>query len=114
MLALVQIKTQNISTLPLFCGKHITLSKIDKICSLAISNWNFTISMHIYSKFGENPLTFTQAIAQKHKYDWADIPQSKINEICPLAIPYQITISMYISNLIFACYLPETKIQMDI
>ena len=51
------------------------------------------------TKFGQNPLIFTQNIIRKRKY-WrrGQITKWKFNKICPLAIPNQIyIISMHIS-----------------
>ena len=48
------------------CGGQITLSKIEEICPLAIPNQISNINAQ--TKFGENPLIFTQIIAQKRKY----------------------------------------------
>ena len=72
--------------------------------------WNLPISnpkpdllnVNAYTKFGENPLLFTQVIVQKRKYGRGSgqITPSKIEEICPLAIPNQIsTISMHTPSL---------------
>ena len=66
------------------------------------------LNVNAYSKFGENPLLFTQVIVQKRKYGSpGQITPSKIDEICPLAIPNQIsTISMHILSLVkIPCYL---------
>ena len=43
----ITIKTWKDNTLPLSCGRQITLSKVDKICPSAIPNQISTISMHI-------------------------------------------------------------------
>ena len=59
------------------------------------------LNVNAYSKFGENPLLFTQVIVQKQKYGRVSGRNlSKIDEIHPLAIPIQIsTISMHIPSL---------------
>ena len=53
-----------------------------------------------YTKFSENPLTFIQVIVQKRKYRReAEQITVEIGEICPLAIPNQVsTISMNIPS----------------
>ena len=56
-------------------------------------------NINAHTKFGESPLMFTQVIIQNRKY--GQITPSKIDEICPLAIPNQIfTISMHIPSLV--------------
>ena len=77
----------------------------------SVKNWrNLPISNHkpdlhninAHTKFGENPLLFTQVIVLRKL--WACLRQitpSKFDEICPLAIPNQIsTISMHIPSLV--------------
>ena len=59
-------------------------------------------NINAHTKFGENPLTFTQVIIRKWKYGRVVqiIPQ-KFDDICPLAIPNQIsTMSMHIPSLV--------------
>ena len=59
-------------------------------------------NINAHTKFGENPLMFTQVIIQKRKYGpvWQITPL-KFDEFCPLAIPNQIsTISMHIPSLV--------------
>ena len=60
-------------------------------------------NVNAYSKFGENLLLFTQVKSPETKI-WVclgHITPSKIDEICPLAIPNQIsTISMHIPSLV--------------
>ena len=46
--------------------RKITLSQIDLICPLAVPNQNSAI-FNEHTKFGENPLRFTQVIVQKQK-----------------------------------------------
>ena len=65
-------------------------SKFDEIRPLAIQNQIRNIYAH--TKFGGNPLMFTQVIIRKLKYGhvwW--ITSLKFDEICPLAIPNQIS-----------------------
>ena len=68
--------------------------------NLPISNPNSDVhNTDAHTKFGENPLIITQVIIQKQKY--GQITASKFDEICPLAIPNEIsTISMHIPNLV--------------
>ena len=60
-------------------------------------------NVNAYSKFGENLLLFTEVKSPETKI-WeclGQITPSKIDEICPLAIPNQIsTISMHIPSLV--------------
>ena len=80
----------------------------------SVKNWrNLPISnpkpdlhnINAHTKFGENPLIFTQVIIWKRKTDGrTDVSRAdyviKIDEICPLAIPNQIsTISMHLPSL---------------
>ena len=60
------------------------------------------LNVTAYSKFGENLLLFTQVIVRKRKYGrLGQITPSKIDEICPLAIPNQISIiSKHIPSLV--------------
>ena len=54
------------------CGGQITLPKIDKICPLAIQSQISTCTkynINAHTKFGENPLTFTQVIILKQNTD---------------------------------------------
>ena len=76
-----------------------------KICrNLPISNPKpDLLNVNAYSKFGENPLLFTKVIVRKRKYGRVSgrLTPSKIDEICPSAIPNQIyTISMHIPSLV--------------
>ena len=76
---------------------QITLSKIDKVCPLAIPNQIPTISMHIPSlvKIHWYLLKYKKILICL----W-QITLSKIDKVCPLAIPNQIpTISMHIPSL---------------
>ena len=60
-------------------------------------------NINAHTKFGENSLTFTPSYQPETKI-WACLGQitpSKFDEICPLAIPNQIsTISMHIPSLV--------------
>ena len=42
-----------------------------EICPLAIPN-QISTNIYVYTKFGENPLTFTQVIVRKRKYERKD------------------------------------------
>ena len=61
------------------------------------------LNVNAYSKFGENPLLFTRSYSPEMKI-WACLGQitpSKIEEICPLAIPNQIsTTSLHVPSLV--------------
>ena len=75
-------------------------------------------NINAHTKFGENPLIFTQVIVRKGKKNGrgGQITRSKINKIFPLAIPNQnSTISKHIPSWrksidIYTSYRPETKI----
>ena len=60
-------------------------------------------NINVYTKFGVNPLMFTQVITPETKI-WVCLGQitpSKFDKIWPLAIPYQIsTLSMHIPSLL--------------
>ena len=84
--------------------RHITLSKIDKNCPLAILNQISTISMHISNLV---KIHWCLLIIQKKKIltCHGQTTLSKIDEICPLAFSYQIsTISMHIPSLVKICW----------
>ena len=81
-----------------------TLSKIDEICPMAIANQICTISMQIrsvvkihriYSRYHlETKITKLQTCLRL-------ITPSKIDEICPLSVPNQISVmSMHIPNVV--------------
>ena len=59
-------KNVNDNTPPLTCGRKVTLSKNDEICPLAIPNPDLH-NINADTKFGENPLKFTQVIIHKWK-----------------------------------------------
>ena len=67
------------------------------------------LNVNAYSKLDENPLLFTQVIIQKRKYGHVSgsLLRKKFDEICPLAIPNQISLmSMIIASLVkIPCYL---------
>ena len=66
------------------------------------------LNVNAYGKFGENPLSFTEVIVWERKYGrLGQITQSKIDDICPFAIPNQISfMSMHIASLVkIPCYL---------
>ena len=71
--------------------------------NLSISNPKTDLqNFNAHTKFGENPLIFTKVIFQKWKYGCGrgQITLSKIDEICPLTIPNQIsTMSMHTPSL---------------
>ena len=60
------------------------------------------LNVNAYSKFGENPLLLSSYCPETKIWAcFGQITPSNINEICPLAIPNQIsTISMYIPSLV--------------
>ena len=99
----LRIKTWIDNTPPLSCGGQITLSKVDVICLNAIPNQISTISMHIPSlvKIFWIDIYSSYHLEIKIQSCGRQITLSKIDEICPLAIPNQIsTISMHIPSLV--------------
>ena len=61
------------------------------------------LNVNTYSKFGENPLLFTQVIVWNENMgvSRADNSGKKFDEICPLAIPNQISLmSMHTASLV--------------
>ena len=51
------------------CGRQITLSKIEEISLLLISNLEPDLyNINAHTKFDENALIFPQVIVQKQKY----------------------------------------------
>ena len=73
------------------CSGQITLKKSQ---NLPISNPKTDPHLiNAHTKFGENPLTFTEVTVPQQKYRQL----SKIDEICPFGIPNQISsISIHI------------------
>ena len=66
-----KIKTSNNNTLSLSCGGQMSLLKTDEIFQLAIPKLDL-YNINARTKFGDNPLTFTQVIIQKQKYRQMD------------------------------------------
>ena len=59
------------------------------------------LNVNAYTKFGENPLLFTQVIAQKRKYGCVLGIRQKLTKFAHIAIPNQIsTISTHIPSLV--------------
>ena len=101
------------------CGGQITLSKIDEICTLAIQNQIFSISMHIPSlvkihwyllKLSSRNEKSDMSQADKSVKTWQNLPISNFK-------PDLHNINWYIkfgeNPLINTCYRPETKIRTD-
>ena len=82
----VWIKTLNYNTMPSLYHRQITLVK--HWGNLSISNSKPDL-LHINActKFGENPLMFTQVIIRRWKYGcvFRQLILSKFDEICPIA-----------------------------
>ena len=90
-------KTRNDITPALPYCRQITVKNRQ---NLQINNPKADVhKINAHSKFGENPLLFNQAIVRKRKKKLTfrgQITQTKIDEICPLAIQNQIsTILIY-------------------
>ena len=85
--------TWNHNTITLSCRGEKTLSKIEEICQVAVSNQITIISMQISN------LVKIHEIYSKIWMCCRQITLSKIDKICPLAIQNQIsTISMHIPS----------------
>ena len=104
---LLTVNTYSIKIPCYFQNQNISVSRADNSVkiwrNLPINNPKpDLLNVNAYSKFGENPMLFTQVIVGKWKYGHlGQITLSKIDEICPLAIPNQIsTISIHIPSLV--------------